>query len=480
MSTTSAGFSMSGESLTDFSREIMFSKNWKAAFKFLQNCFGSDISADDCFSVLKGDLRFQGTNMFELVEEEPEIKETLNNKWSQQLESVFCFKEKLYRPYGYIRGYGADDYHFAIKVASNTIAEFLKNKNWLEAYSTLSDTDPLKTFNPFESCEQLKYRSCYYLKDLKRDLSIHLNLPEIGFTCVLFEQIDLEVPLWIEVPTQPQGLISKQTILGLQEIYPDLEEAVQSETAEQDLTNLEAKNSTETDLQFDMGASLMQEQTSEKIMQERFDQIVKFADSDAEFGWAVYKKYFDKLGRNVEIRVPLRAFICASLSRARAKKLMPAYTPVCPSGLKMFNDCAFHTDAWIGAGFCLEDAYNEQLPEQELFMDKMYELQRQYLCSDFDILAKGSSSFVKGEITFDPENTSNEHILVLDSADPDMAIYALRSKAVVVETGSKLAHLVVVSREESIPVIRISQAKKKLVEGKTLFIDFSSMQAEMV
>lgn len=203
-------------------------------------------------------------------------------------------------------------------------------------------------------------------------------------------------------------------------------------------------------------------------------QIREDTDKDKELGWLTLHEDDAKTGTFVGIKVPARAFICASLARARAHHLMPAYTPRSPKGLKMFNDCQFHSDAWIGAGMDPDSAYNDDLPEQRLFLKMLYELQRQKLRLPFDVLSRGSAKRVSGEVTTDPSEASKAHVLVLREASAAHAAAALRSAAVIVEHGSKLAHLVVLSREEAIPVIRVEGATHKFVPGRNVYIDLEA------
>jgi phosphohistidine swiveling domain-containing protein len=208
-------------------------------------------------------------------------------------------------------------------------------------------------------------------------------------------------------------------------------------------------------------------------------QIAHQADTDAEYGWKCVESYDEKAGRNVSLRIPHRALICASLRRAHAWHLMPTYDCRSPSGLKLPNDDRAHTDAWIGAGFAPDSAYDDDMPEQRLFMETMYEVQRQWLSFQIDVLARGSQTYVSGTVIHDPLEAGPDKILVVASAAPEYAPAAIQCAGVIAETGSKLAHMTIVSREEGVPVVRVADAVNKFKPGSHISIDFSDGTVEL-
>lgn len=86
------------------------------------------------------------------------------------------------------------------------------------------------------------------------------------------------------------------------------------------------------------------------------------------------------------------------------------------------------------------------------------------------VLTKGHGATVAGVFVHEPQAAHPAGILVLDRAAPEFTDAALRSSAVVVETGSRLAHLVVVCREAGIPVIRVPGGVSLFPEGSPGFL----------
>lgn len=208
--------------------------------------------------------------------------------------------------------------------------------------------------------------------------------------------------------------------------------------------------------------------------------IIEFADSDDEYGWKTFTTYDEDAGRNVTITVPWRAFVCAAINRAHAWHLAPKYAAVCPMGLKLPNDDPAHTDAWLGAGLKLSESYDRSIPEQRLFMYHLYDTQHDMLKFEFDVLARTTEDLINGYVIVDPTNASYDAILVVADADADYTDAALKCAAVIVETGSKLAHLCVVAREGGIPVIRVEDATTRFRRGAKLMINFKSGKLSII
>lgn len=87
--------------------------------------------------------------------------------------------------------------------------------------------------------------------------------------------------------------------------------------------------------------------------------------------------------------------------------------------------------------------------------------------ASFDVLARGHGAEVTGVFVHLPEQAHKKGILVLSSADAEHTDAALRSSAVVVEAGSRLAHLVIVCREAGIPVVRAPDGVSRFPAGVT-------------
>jgi phosphohistidine swiveling domain-containing protein len=466
----SLGFRIEGEYFTSLMRDLVREGKWRKAYGILMDGL-EGMGADAVLDILRGAKKLVGVNDLDLADDDaaPTVQAWLD----YQLGTCFSFRGRLYRAYGYVGGFQQKDYTLAQQIFRGEDEQMQQNRMWRKADAELSEQPRLKSFNPWKENYEtvLQHRPAYYARNRSTDICIMVNLSPGEFRPVMCEEVDADVPLWYIVPTKAADVIREA---HARHALPDLFDGTMEPPAPVCRTTPVADDARRAK-EAALVAQAQQEQEAQaaRIARMRAD-IVAFADADAEYGWLELSAYDEKAGRNVQLRVPHRAFICAALDRAKAQQLMPDYAPRCPSGLKLMNDDPYHSDAWIGAGMEIRDAYDREVPEQRLFLDKLYELQRQRLGFAFDVLARGKDDYVFGEVIHDPQLAGEDKILVLKTAAPEHAPAALRCKAVIVESGSKLAHLVVVSREEAIPVIRAEAALERFLPEQHVSIDFAA------
>jgi phosphohistidine swiveling domain-containing protein len=483
-------FSISGEFVTEHARDMVREGNWRGAYNFLMDTMHG-MDAQMAMDIVQGKKHLTGVNDLELEDDtrEAEVKGWLDFRFRH----CFAYKGKVFHPYGYVSSLRREDWHLAREIAAGDDDAMLHNKLWRRLDDELSETPRLQTFSPWDADEVLRWRPAYYARERGRDVCVHLNVAPGEYRAVLFELVEQDVPLWYQLPSAPGDIVreayAKGWLVDLSEerfpVEPGRAQAVlAAEEAQPDETLAEPLAAHVVAERVRREDTLRQMADDEQQHEQRLavlrTQIGHFADQDSEYGWLQLDAYDETAGRRVQLRVPHRAFVCAALARARAHHLMPEYDVRCPSGLKMYNDDRYHSEAWVGAGLPPEEAYNDDMPEQRLFMRELYDLQRKLLSCSFDVLARGKQASLYGIVTHDPANTSKEHILVLKTAAPEHASAALKSMAVIVEAGSKLAHLVVVSREDSIPVIRLEDALQRFPEGRRVSINFDSGTVDLI
>lgn len=466
------GFRIEGSYLTSLVRDYVREGDWRKGYSLLMEGL-EGIESQMVLDILSGKSKLVGVN--ELDVEPDDAEAAVKASLDYQFRHCFKFRGRVFRAYGYVGMAQRADWYLALRIARNDDADMLRNVLWRQASDQLDEKPTVKAYSPWkkEYGEALRYRSAFYAADRQRDISVEVNLPQLGCYPVLFEEYQCDVPLWYVLPTHP-GDVARQAYAQGQ--LPDLYfNAEAPEDAWMSRPRVRFDNSSlpvdaEAEDEEDEAAAEAEVESRMELYRQK---IAAVADADTEYGWRELSEYDKTAGRNVTLRVPGRAFICAALGRARAHHLMPDYTPVTYSGMKMLNDDPYHTDAWIGAGMSPDTAYDDDLPEQRLFMTALYDLQRDKLNFAFDVLARSDKSYVSGEVIHDPALADAEKVLVLKSADPQFADAALRCAAVIVETGSKLAHLVVVSREAAVPVIRQAKACETLRPGRRVYINLS-------
>ena len=483
-------FKISGKVLTQQAREFVEEGKWRKGYTFLMESL-CGIESQMVLDILQGKKQLTGVDEIVLVDDDAEA---IVKGWLDfQFQDCFVYQEQYFRPYARISGYCRKDMTFAQQIVDGENSALNQNRHWLRAHEALSEPE---SFPPtWDLWKGYVYRPAYYARDLRTDIYILTTLSKTEFQPVLCEQVQVDVPLWYSVRNKAREAIvcayqhgnlvdafsQRAEQDGLENLgdatfFSDSSKAFFS-TPVKAVPSLDSVQALEQEREQEL-ADAKTEATYEATINGFREQIILASDCDDEFGW--YEATELDAGVQVRIRVPHRAFICAALHRARAYHLMPVYEPVCPQGLKLNGDDQFHSDAWIGAGFSPDTAYDRDIPEQRLFMNELYRLQRNRLSFSFDILARGPANSVNGEVIHDPSLADKTKILVVSTASPEYADAALKCAAVVVEVGSKLAHLAIVSREEGIPVIRIEGALAKFPAGRYLTLDLDVGSIEML
>lgn len=478
--TTSVGFQIHGDFITELVRGFVFEGNWRKGYGFLLDSL-EGLTADAALDILKGKAKLEGVNDIEIKPDDQE--QAVAARLDSLYGGTFSFANKLWRPYGYVDSFCQEDIRLAKLIEQGEDPSLLVNRHWrkaLEMLSTSAEPSALDLRN-----QHLKFRGFFYLRDRSRDILVNAPLLNVQPYPVFCEVVDLDPPLWFKPNPDAQAVILKAFNEGR------LENASSAEQDEDDqfepifAAPTRRREETAEEREERRRREAAQEQEWAEADAKRAKDIEAWrlriqtqTDWDVEYGWLELSAYDKEAGRQVTLKVPRRAFICAALGRARARDLMPDYEPVCPYGLKMPGDDRFHTDSWLGAGMDLEKAYDETLPEQRLFMSELYAMQEKMLSQDFHVLARPEESFFTGPVVHDPALADSESILVLKAAAPQYADAALRSKAVIVETGSALAHLVVVSREAKVPVVRVDNALLHFPLGCRAAIDFNAKKVE--
>lgn len=471
-------FSVDGDFVTGLARDFVEEGVWRRAYSLLADTL-IDIDADSILAILQGKMKLTGTDNLAFVEDDQ--VETVAGWLDYQYGGCFAYKGKVYKPYGYVSRYVRSDLRLAVAILKKEDEDMLRNHNWAPALRELSEKTTKAATK--EDKEIYTYRPAYYARDRSMDLCVYVTLPSLPVQAVLCEEVTLDVPLWYTVTKDAvKAIQTDYENRSLDDLCWDLDDgSALNEAAElqQEAPPPEPPKYTAEDIARDEARQQAENEEDRKFIEVLRAQIVHQTDNDETYGWQTYEAYDEKAARNVSIRVPLRALMCAALGRAHAWHLKPEYECRSPSGFKLQNDDRAHTDAWLGAGFSPDSAYDNALPEQRLFMNSMYELQRELLSFQMDVLARGSKSYMSGIVIHDPAEAGPDKILVVPTAASEYAPAAIKCLAVIAEAGSKLAHMTIVSREEGVPVLRMAGAVSKFKAGDRLTIDLAEGTVEL-
>lgn len=165
-------------------------------------------------------------------------------------------------------------------------------------------------------------------------------------------------------------------------------------------------------------------------------------------------------GSAVVPRVPFMRW-CLNRYR-RLRHLMPAWTNVCPWGLKMQGDDPDHSDWMVGAGLDVDYQYHCH-PSYSAAVNKMSEivgeLQEKQAAG---VVMLSSGPIVTGPIVHGKrgEAAPAGAVVVLPDLRPSWLPVIEHAAAVITEEGGATAHLANVGRERSLPIIRWPGALK--------------------
>lgn len=237
------------------------------------------------------------------------------------------------------------------------------------------------------------------------------------------------------------------------------------------------------------------------IVETTKQKIIDYANNDKEYGWVkvtVEGKPF---------KFPKRALIWYVFGNSSAAiPLLPEYESFCGRDFKMYNDNAYHSDAWLGAGLDIDKAYDHD-GDIELAQEAFHEAKdiiedemQKVLSFDFTVLANAlpdklsSASMMVYEADKDlPSNiSSNIHIqsqkktdlnkyspqlkaICIPKAGVEYQLLAENADVIITETGGKLVHLATIARESGKLLIRVDNAMKKFPKFSKLYIDLNTL-----
>lgn len=435
-----AGFKIHGSWFTDLLREKVAEGSWRSAYDLIMDAF-DEFSRDDAIAVLQGKLRFEGVNDFDLVEEPPEVEAEVQEALDYRYRRCFLFRGTVYQVYGVVDIVCELDNTWACSPESQL---YFSRKNARAAYeASYLDCLTMIASTGRTRKEQAYVRGCHYLQG-SEDILIATGEHSVACRPICTSEA---LPLWVKFPK-----------LEGQELYAFLNEAAERvrSISREVVDDYLARTSSPRVERPRVGYKSEEEheeevrREEEKIAQMR-DAIRSRADAEGEAGWMTVTEMVE--GRNETLRIPLTPLKMFVYSVALAWHLIPEdYQTVCHSGMKMMNDSAYHSDAWLGAGLDLDKAYDMDSVEYKLFYSAVYQLQEELLKFKFAVLSKGP--YASGTVIHDVSEAGEGKILVVKNAAAEYAEAAAKCEGVICENGSTLTHLVTVMRESALPVMR--------------------------
>lgn len=438
----SVHFSISGDYLTDVTRQMVLEGRWRTALDLLVN--GLDgFTIDQAVSVLKGTAKLDGVNTVNLVEDDQE--EILREQMDELFSGIFLHEGSLYEPVSYHR---FSDYpgHW------NIMPSYLKSN-----------------YGPNEHQLQFEFQDN------------HCTDPVF----IRYEKSTKDVPFWHTLnskPTLPEDFMYlDQTDFDSANYRYDAWSGARNDAVEPTAVfNLKQKEAAKSREAAQDAEDDAREARQQAEYDKLFAMISEEADADTEYGWAQVPF------KDTVINVPKRALIALMLDRASVSLTGFHYEPKSYSGIRMINDNPIHSDVILGSGLdpYRVHGFGDQVDHEQAIMDYGYHLQSALTRWNFNVLTRGDKAcnLVYGKVVTEDtlfllkqeNNDDSKFILVVKNAAPEWDIYLSKVSAVIVEQGSQLAHLAVVAREKAVPILRMADATHCFKSGAWLSINFNT------
>lgn len=453
---TKVCFSVTGEFMTEFSRTRVVEGRWDHAIQTLECLEG--ISLDQIIKILKGDSKLTGDSNVG-IELEDDADQTYKEDLHHMFVGIWNNNGRFMRPYAYVSSWGPHD-----MVEGHSMGR--RGSRW-------------------------SHTSIYYADDPKRDLCLELKCDNLYFpeTDILFREVSNFPHLIINAVSDPQKALDEYIEQG----YP-LDErghlGGRSYFTQEDLQSIGGTMTIALDpATRDLQTEKFSDPPIKRVDSPLSGMLNKLKEADAQYDDfeknkdQYIQRIIEQAGDNwlllgeidgEEIKVPQAPFENWCLWRGDGAHLALPWTPVCPPGLKMFGDDPYHTDFLLGGGFDLDDMKNHSSPLSQLAWDMRYKIQEEKLGFKCAVLCgTGKSSNLKVVHPKKGESCRPDEVAVIPNAGPNYVEAAMTAGAVITEQGGAMAHLVTVSREKDIKIVRVPKARKLYPIGMTLIVDCS-------
>lgn len=501
-------FTIAGDFMADFARTRVLERRWDAAVKLLQDLQG--ITMDQIVSILKGEQNLNGdSNVGIGMEPWGDCEDKA--RYLEDLKYMFtgCYVDsegRFLRPYAIVTSWGPEDYDHGARVTKGSDSSLDRRGNERAGCSLFYASDPTRDvlrhvrydFHPIGTGKHKDGTSdvlfeevrgfptilmdAHRLNDAQSALDAYVaaghTLREVGYIQLFPPEGRYRTPLRHDVfdPTEqrPAG-----NLTGDPEAMRELGRAR--------LIKIDAEKS---------GVSIEEmteyrDRISDKGIQRQLDAIGEAQKLQDNFGineveyqrriakqagdnWLDLVIVDDKYEPDPDriVKVPQAPFEHWCLWRGDGAHLALPWTPVCPSGLKMFGDDPYHTDFLVGSGLGLDAMRNYDSPVSKAVYELRRKVQEEKLGFKVAVLCgTGTSSTLKVVHPKRDEACKPDEVAVIPNAGPHYVAAAMTAGAIICEQGGAMAHLVTVSREKDVKIVRIEGARKLYPVGMQLVVD---------
>ncbi len=426
-----ASFSIEGEWLTNFSRTRVLEDRLDHAIDVLKCC--DDLPLEDILDILKGTKKLSGINELYLEEDTPSEDYTRDLKF--MFGGTVKYNGRYFRPYMYVSKFGPKD---------------LKNPHGL----TEGSDNRMCFTNKGKTDVSASIRALYYANNPTSDIIKYLDINGIE-TPVLFGEVCNFPYLVVDAHEGFQEALNEYlSIRVLEETGHDdyVDEVVDSYITSPKNTYFKTPKVIDHTKAIAKYKKLIDEQANGDYIELSY--IDGYDDSNKK---TVY--------------IPRAPFEHWCLRGTRAYNISKPWTPVSPSGMKMFNDDPFHTDFLIGAGMDILSMNDSRSDFTKAVFDLRYDYSNSILYGNCDVLS-GSGNGVYNVVHYSKNvELTKSDVLIVPDLNPKYLPLTEKAGAIITERGGSTAHLVTVLRGDDYKIVRVENAKTIYPVGISVKID---------
>lgn len=447
---TTVGFTVHGDFITNHFRSLVREGNWRRAIEDVMDSLHG-MTREYAEMILAGKAKMEGVNTVELLEDDIHTDvEWSKAHYALYTANLFIYNDEIYRIYRHVEHLNADD-------ADKAIAVF----GW----------DGLPAGNNTLVAQFTYDRVRTYMRDIHNDIAFHT--PDSGWT--LCEKATPDYPSWLRlsefidiVKQYRNGTWDEKVRRAQREIVDD--SAVM-------LLNQQHRIAKHSGSANDVATFLENMEKAEHAMNNL--EVLKDrirTQTDEKGGWLTLR---DKRNKTT-YTIPKNAFLRWCLSDSPLYSSID-WSAVSPRGMKMGMDDPNHTDWWLFTDLPLDEANSHTSKENAFFFNERHRVHEEMTGANLKCLVNSDHDGLKNmpvvcvdSPTLEQDIPHNSTV-VIPNASPDYEMLARKATkqncVIITETGGALCHLATIGREMGLQLYLLPDARQKLVGVSVASLD---------